>query len=290
MLKRILQTAAKLTRGRFYHSRPARSGGSAKISRNHNAKPLSDEEARLLIAATKWYHRFELRPGLTTPGNSDFPAVAVADFMGIPKDLKGSRALDIGAWDGPLSFELERRGAEVIALDIQDPKRVGFEVARRVLGSGVPHVQASVYELSQLDLGLFDHIVFKGVYYHLKYPIMAFEQIANALKTGGRVYFEGEGALNYVEDLNGQQVEVDLKALANLRVPICFSYPNHFKGASNWFIPNAACMEAWLSACGLKLISMNTWETDTPPHGSQRLIGIAEKHVEKVQELEHPLY
>jgi tRNA (mo5U34)-methyltransferase len=289
VLKRILRTAARLTTGRL-RRRPAGIHTPAKVSRNDNPSPVSDDEARALVAAAKWYHRFELRPGLVTPGVSEFPAAAVADFLGIPKDLTGRRALDIGAWDGPLSFELERRGAEVIALDIQDPERVGFGVARRVLGSRVPHIQASVYDLTRLNLGLFDHIVFKGVYYHLKYPILAFEQIAKALKVGGRVHFEGEGALNYVEDLDGRRVELDLKALAKLRVPLCLSYPNHFKGASNWFIPNPACMEAWLTACGLKLVSMQTWETDAPPHGGQRLIGVAEKHSDKVEELEHPLY
>ena len=61
----------------------------------------------------------------------------------------------------------------------------------------------SVYELDQLDLGLFDHIAFRGIYYHLKSPLLAFEQLAKALKVGGRLYFEGEAAINYVEDLDG---------------------------------------------------------------------------------------
>jgi hypothetical protein len=30
--------------------------------------PLSDSEASQAVASANWYHRFELRPGLMTPG------------------------------------------------------------------------------------------------------------------------------------------------------------------------------------------------------------------------------
>jgi SAM-dependent methyltransferase len=262
----------------------------ARLSRNENPAPVADEEARALVSSVRWYHRFELRPGLITPGVSDFHPSACCDSMGIPQDLSGLRAVDVGAWDGPLSFELERRGARVVALDIQDPERVGFAVARRVLQSTVPHVRASVYDLPHLGLGLFDLVVFRGVYYHLKYPILAFERIAQALRLGGRLYFEGEAALDYIEDLEGRRVGVDLAALDNLRVPACFSYPNRFKGGSNWFIPNLACMESWLSACGFRLLSVQKWLSDAPPHGGQRMIGIAEKVSEQAEQIEHPFY
>jgi tRNA (mo5U34)-methyltransferase len=262
----------------------------ARISRNDEPTPVSDEEALQLIHSVKWYHRFELRPGLTTPGVSDFHPSACCDDMGIPKDLSGLRAVDIGAWDGPVSFELERRGARVVALDIQDPERVGFAVARRVLQSTVPHVQASVYDLPNLGLGLFDLVVFRGVYYHLKHPILAFERIAQSLKLGGRLYFEGEAALHYIEDLDGRRACVNLGSLEDQRVPACFSYPNRFKGGSNWFIPNLPCMEGWLSACGFKLLSVKKWESDVPPHGGQRMIGIADKVSEQAEQVEHPLY
>lgn len=32
-------------------------------------------------------------------------------------DLSGKRVLDIGAWDGFYSFECEKRGAKVLAID-----------------------------------------------------------------------------------------------------------------------------------------------------------------------------
>src|SRR5262249_30108511 len=175
------------------------------VSYNHAPEPLPDDEARELMATVQWYHRFELRPGLWTPGASEMPSAAMLDALGVPADLTGRRAIDVGAWDGPLTLELERRRAEAYALDIPDPTRVGLAVARRMLGSQAPHYRASVYELDQLGLGPFDHVVFKGVYYHLKYPVLAFEKIARALRVGGLAHIEGETALNHAEDTDGNR-------------------------------------------------------------------------------------
>src|SRR5258708_3393153 len=263
---------------------------AAITSLNENPVWLSDDEARKLLSSVKWYHRFELRLGLVTPGCADFPGADVCDMFGLAKDLTGLRAVDIGTWDGPLAFRMERRGAHVVALDIQDPNRVGFAVARRILQSKVPHVRASVYDLPHLGLGQFDIVMFRGVYYHLKYPLLAFEQIAKVLKLGGRLCFEGEAAINYIENVDGQRVECDLAALDRLRIPACFSYPNRFKGGCNWFIPNTACMESWLTACGFKTVTINKGVLEQPPHGGQRMYGVAEKVSEQSEQIEHPLY
>jgi tRNA (mo5U34)-methyltransferase len=67
------------------------------------------------------------------------------DYYGIPEDLTGKSALDIGAWDGLYSFELERRRASVVALDIQDPERTGFNIARKIKNSSVKYLKCSVY-------------------------------------------------------------------------------------------------------------------------------------------------
>ena len=276
--------------------------------------PLSDREALDLVQAMTWYHAFELRPGLKTPGVSDFLAEAAADALKIPSDLRGKSALDVGAWDGPLTFELERRGAPAFALDIQDPTRVGFDVARRILQSNVTHYQGSVYQLPCEELHDLDIIAFRGVYYHLKYPILAFERIAAALKMGGTLHFEGEGLLNYAEDLDGKPVKIDFAALHATNAPICLIYPNAFKGASNWFIPTPACLTACMQAAGLEVKEMHTWTPDEQrptqrfydrwlgrwrdkrgkmPEGQpsgQRLYGYAVKIREQSEILEHPLY
>src|SRR5438874_6582233 len=98
-----------------------------------------------------WYQTQELAPGLVTPGMFDLRPYV--DRYGIPADLSGIRALDVGTFEGFWAFELERRGAEVTALDVdrlhqldwparlrpsEDGRRgEGFELAREMLGSSV---------------------------------------------------------------------------------------------------------------------------------------------------------
>jgi tRNA (mo5U34)-methyltransferase len=140
-----------------------------------------------------WYHTQELAPGLVTPGMFDLrPYVG---RYGIPDDLTGKRALDVGTFEGFWAFELERRGAEVTAIDvdrIQDldwPPRLrpeaddrrgeGFELAREALGSSVRRVGASVYEATPDVLGgRFDLVFCGSVLIHLRDPMLALERMA----------------------------------------------------------------------------------------------------------------
>lgn len=250
------------------------------------SSPLPDAEACAAIAAASWYHRFELRPGLTTPGTSDMAAGPALDALGVPADLRGCKALDVGAWDGPLTFELERRGATAFALDIQEPDRVGFGAARRVLGSKAVHYRGSVYQLPHDLLTGLDHILFRGVFYHLKYPLLAFECLAAALKMGGRLYFEGETFLHYAETADGKPVKEDVSHFARSNIPMTLCYPNRYKDSSNWFIPNEAGLRAWMEVCGLRVDTMHSFTEG----GAQRSYGVATKVSEQSEQLEHPLY
>lgn len=247
---------------------------------------LSDQEALDLVYRTTWYHSFTLRPGIATPGTSEFEAKGACDGLYIPNDLRGKKCLDVGAWDGPLTFELERRGAKVFALDIQDPDRVGFSAARRIIGSKAIHYKGSVYQLPFDEMKDLDLVAFRGVYYHLKYPLLAFECISAALKLGGSIHFEGEALLHYAEDLDGRPVKVDFASINAKNVPLCLSYSNQYKQSSNWFIPNPACLQSWLNSAGFELREMRPFTQG----GAQRLIGWAVKTRETSELLEHPLY
>jgi 2-polyprenyl-3-methyl-5-hydroxy-6-metoxy-1,4-benzoquinol methylase len=124
------------------------------------------------------YHRYEVEPGLFTPGQYlDLEPARCLDELGVPQDLSGLRALDIGAWDGPLTFELERRGARVTALDIQDPDITVFNAVKEIKHSAATYVRGGVYEALPAVLGTFDLVVFAGVYYHLKNPVLALQRI-----------------------------------------------------------------------------------------------------------------
>ena len=64
------------------------------------------------------YHSLELLDGTVIPGLIPIPNLkARLDAYPLPEDLRGQRVLDIGAASGWNSFECERRGAEVVAVD-----------------------------------------------------------------------------------------------------------------------------------------------------------------------------
>src|SRR5579863_4753165 len=70
------------------------------------------------LAKLGYYHSIELPDGRIIPGiqSVETQRRRIAQFP-IPQDLRGKRVLDIGAWDGWFSFEMERRGATVVAVD-----------------------------------------------------------------------------------------------------------------------------------------------------------------------------
>ena len=58
----------------------------------------------------------------------------------------------------------------------------GFEVAKEILKSNVEFKKASVYDLSPEKFGMFDIVLFLGVFYHLRHPLLALERIFSVTK------------------------------------------------------------------------------------------------------------
>src|SRR3954447_8814473 len=140
-----------------------------------------------------WYHTLEL-PGLTTEGVFDLRLYL--DRYGLPEDMSGMRALDVGTWDGFWAFEMERRGATVVALDLDDERRLdypprrrpatfsdtprgdGFRLAKELLGSQAERVNMSIYDATPEELGTFDLVFCGTVLLHLRDQLLALERIA----------------------------------------------------------------------------------------------------------------
>jgi tRNA (mo5U34)-methyltransferase len=153
-----------------------------------------------------WYHTLELAPGVVTEGMFDLRPLV--DRYGLPARMDGLRALDVGTWDGFWAFEMERRGADVVALDLDDERDLdwpadrrpaafpaarrgdGFRLASEVLGSSVERVDLSVYDASPGSLGTFDLVFCGSVLIHLRDQLLALERLA-ALCGGTLICAEG---------------------------------------------------------------------------------------------------
>lgn len=155
---------------------------------------MTPEVARDRVQQQAWYHTMEIVPGLVTDGWFDLqPHVA---SYGLPERMDGMRALDIGTWDGFWAFEMERRGAEVVALDVDHeweydfpPRRrpkefpdtyrgTGFELAKEISGSKVERVHCNIYDAKPEHLGTFDLVFCGTVLIHLRDQMLALERFA----------------------------------------------------------------------------------------------------------------
>ena len=224
---------------------------------------FNPQDVNALIHSVTWYHSVELLPGVITPGRGGRYNVEgqVAFIHNNSGGLLGKRILEIGAWDGPIAYKLKSIGYDVVASDIQNPEKTGFTVTGKITGIDVPYVRCSVYELPQYFKQEFDVVLFFGVFYHLKYPILAFERIAQVLKPGGRVLFMGSGVSHHFEALDGDKLSEEqcedfrhiLDKMDAAGVPICLSYPGSFLNGDNWFLPNRNALSGWMIAAGFKV-------------------------------------
>ena len=167
--KTISLPAAKL------HNLARRKIGEVSEARDTRVIEESRRQAARL-SSLGWYHSFELPDGGVIAGlqSLDQQRERLRQFP-IPQDLTGNRVLDVGAWDGWFSFEMERRGAEVLAVD--SAKNTRLIEARQLLGSRIDYQIADICHLTAKDVGSFDIVLFLGVLYHLKHPLLALENV-----------------------------------------------------------------------------------------------------------------
>lgn len=148
-----------------------------------------DEVRRLIAEHGRWWHELELAPGVITPGDdSNRMKLPILDGLGLPSSMAGLRALDIGCSDGYFTFELERRGAAVTAIDFVPETYTGFATARKILGSNAEYRMDNVYNLSPESYGQFDVVLFMGVLYHLRKPLAALDAIRSVMKPGALLF------------------------------------------------------------------------------------------------------
>ncbi len=137
--------------------------------------------------------------GSSPPGVDDTPNRMAP--LELPSDLSGRSVLDIGAWDGVFTFEAERRGASrVLATDSYCwsgagwGTKEGFLTASRILGSRADDLEIDVMDLSPDRVGTFDLVLFVGVLYHLRHPLLALERVASVTGDQADLRFaHGEG-------------------------------------------------------------------------------------------------
>lgn len=238
---------------------------------------MTREEKVARIASRQWYHSIEIEPGLVTPGAHPLPELQqVLTYLKLPARLDGQSVLDIGAWDGFFSFEAERRGASrVVAYDVTPADYFGFATAKELLGSKVEYVQGSVYELKREAVGTFDVVLFAGVFYHLRYPLLALDRIHDVCE--GYMVLESHCLDNHVVLDDGQVTTLARIDPRLERIPLYRFYPSNElnRDYSNWFAPNRRAIEDGLRTAGFQPTLLSEW-SDRVAYRAEKLEGVPE--------------
>jgi len=147
-----------------------------------------DERIRAL---GPWFHNLVLDGIETAPDHflGDYPRQKFLRFAeALPTDLRGKSVLDIGCNAGFYAIEMKRRGADrVVAIDSDARYLAQARFAAEVTGQDITFRQLSVYDVAALG-ERFDLVLFLGVLYHMRHPLLALEKVASV--TAGQLVVE----------------------------------------------------------------------------------------------------
>lgn len=226
---------------------------------------VGEEAARRVEENSSWYHTIEVAPGVVTPGYVDLRETANKI---LPERLDGQRVLDVGTFDGFWAFEHEKRGAEVVAIDVEqiedadwpkvhrarllaDAQKLdvelgrGFKIAHEMLGSNVRRIVRNVKEVEPEDIGgPVDRAFMGALMLHLRDPVRALEQIHGCLKPGG--------VLLSMEPFD-LKLSIMHRKLAVARHHVMRSDFNHW-------IANLACLRSWGLSAGFQNVVRKSFE------------------------------
>jgi len=221
---------------------------------------IDEADARMRIEElAPWFHNMRLAGIDTAPDHflHDYPANKFARFAdALPADLSGKTVLDIGCNAGFYSIEMKRRGAvEVVGIDSDERYLDQARLAAQLNGMDITFRNLSVYDVARLGRR-FDLVIFMGVLYHLRHPLLALDLI--------REHVAGDMLL-FQSMQRGSEKDCPVAADHDFFETDHFDDPDYPKlhfiehryagDPTNWWAPNAACAAAMLRSAGFEIIS-----------------------------------
>ena len=219
---------------------------------------MTTDEIRDRVGALRpWFHNMDLRGVRTAPDHflGDYPTIKWRKFANaVPADLSGKTVLDIGCNGGFYSMEMKRRGADrVVGMDFDDRYLEQARFAADVSGLTIEFRKLSVYDVSTLG-ETFDVVIFMGVLYHLRHPLLALDLIREHVARDMMVFQSMQRGSSEVADVKG---DYPFSEAMHFDAP---DYPKlHFiehryaNDPTNWWVPNRAGVEAMLRSAGFRI-------------------------------------
>lgn len=224
----------------------------------NSPKSPTEKEAAQLGA---WFHNLHLPDGTQTAPHhplGDFPLFKweqISPF--IPEHLSGWKILDIGCNAGFYSFELAKRGAEVLGIDLDDHylRQAIWAAEKFGLTGKVEFKNMQVYDLININT-VFDMVLFMGVFYHLRYPLLALDIVAqkfSKLLVFQTMTMPGKEVLTTPEDITIEDRDI----MKDPGWPKMAFIENALAGDdTNWWAPNHAAVEAILRSANLRITNI----------------------------------
>jgi tRNA (mo5U34)-methyltransferase len=205
-----------------------------------------------------WFHNINLNGALTAPNHflGDYPNVKWRHFShAIAQDLTGKAVLDIGCNGGFYCIEMKRRGAErVLGVDLDDRYLAQARFAADVTGQDIEFQKLSVYDVARLG-ERFDIVLFMGLLYHLRHPLLALDLIHDHVAGDMLVYQSMQRGSSSIYPAEANYDFFEQKHFDDPGYPkmhfIEHEYANDW---TNWWAPNAACSAAMLRSAGFQIL------------------------------------
>jgi tRNA (mo5U34)-methyltransferase len=218
-----------------------------------------DEIRRRAEALGPWFHNLDLNGVRTAPDHflGDYPAVKWRSFAkAIPDDLSGKSVLDIGCNGGFYSIEMKKRGAaRVLGVDFDEDYLAQARFAADVTGLDIEFRKLSVYDVAALG-ERFDVVLFMGVLYHLRHPLLALDLIHEHVAGDMLVFQSMQRGSKELEPVRDDYDFFEMDHFDRPAYPKMHFIENRYAhDPTNWWAPNRACMEAMLRSAGFDIVA-----------------------------------